>query len=528
MRKNLQSALLGTLGSVVAILVMAGCASQQAAQPKHREPAAPPPPQPAAKPVTGFGPAYSTFEKDGQRFTRSSMAFPTGLRESSGLLLEKVVPTEVTLGKPLTYEYHVQNLTDFEIRDVVVMDHVTENFKAGDADPAAADVSGGNARWSFESLAPKQTKVIRIRGTAQAEGTVVTCGWATYHPILCDPIKVTKADLQLVKSAPAEVLTCDPIPMKLVVKNTGSSTLTQVKVADALPDGLVSGGQRNLTFDAGTLAPGQSREFTFTANAARTGKYVNTAKATSAQGVEAQASSTTVARKPVLTISCEAPDSRFIGRPVDVCVKIGNTGDASSSSSVVELPVPAGATFQGATAGGRLADNKVVWDLGSVAPEASKEVCATFTTSAAGALRFAPTARGNCADPVSSSCQTKLSGIPAILLEVVDTDDPVEVGKTTTYIVTVTNQGSADATNVKLVCELEEAQQFVSGAGDSAVSASGQTVTLAAVPSIAPKAKASWRLVVKAGKVSNVRFKVSMTSDQLTRPVEETESTNQY
>jgi uncharacterized repeat protein (TIGR01451 family) len=516
----------GVTCSLLAFL-LAGCVTQQATQQRQPQPPppAPPPAQPAAR---NYGPSYATFEQNGQKFIRGSMGFPTGLLESSGLLLEKIVPVEVLVGQPTSYEYRVINLTDYEIREVVVMDQVTSEFKPGDAEPKAESVSGNTAAWRFASLGPKETKVIKVRGTANAEGTIVTCGWATYSPILCEPIKVTKANLQLVKTAPAEVLVCDPIPMKLVVKNTGSSALTQVKVVDTLPDGLTSSGQKTVTFDAGTLTPGQSKEFALTANAARTGKYVNTAKATSAQGVEAQDTATTVVRKPVLTIACEAPDERFIGRPIDVCVKVANTGDAASAGSVVELPVPSGLTFQGATAGGRLADNKVVWDVGSLAPNASKEVCATFTAATSGTMQFAPSARGQCADPVKSACQTRIAGIPAILLEVIDTDDPVEVGKTTTYVIEVTNQGSAPATNVRLVCDLEDSQEYVSGSGDSAVSAAGQRITMAPVASIAPKAKATWRVVVKATKVSNVRFKTSMTSDQLTRPVEETESTNQY
>lgn len=39
------------------------------------------------------------------------MGFPTGLRESSGILLEKVVPAEVLLGKPFSYEYKVVPIT---------------------------------------------------------------------------------------------------------------------------------------------------------------------------------------------------------------------------------------------------------------------------------------------------------------------------------------------------------------------------------------------------------------------------------
>ena len=45
---------------------------------------------------------------------------------------------------------------------------------------------------------------------------------------------------------------------------------------------------------------------------------------------------------------------------------------------------------------------------------------------------------------------------------------------------------------------------------------------------LAPKAKATWRVKVKSVGGGDVRFRVSMTSDQLGRPVEETEATNFY
>jgi hypothetical protein len=53
-------------------------------------------------------------------------------------------------------------------------------------------------------------------------------------------------------------------------------------------------------------------------------------------------------------------------------------------------------------------------------------------------------------------------------------------------------------------------------------------VEFAPLPSLAPKSKAEWRIVVKAGQPADVRFKVIMTSDQFSKTVEETESTNQY
>ena len=154
--------------------------------------------------------------------------------------------------------------------------------------------------------------------------------------------------------------------------------------------------------------------------------------------------------------------------------------------------------------------------------------CLNAVSENIGTVSFSGTAKGTCAKPVSTTCTTKISGIPAILLEVIDIEDPIGVGKTEAYHIEVTNQGSATDTGIRIACELEAVQEFVSGSGATAVSGQGRTITMAPLAALPPNEKAVWRVVVKATSAANVRFKVTMMSDQLTRPVEETESANQY
>ena len=507
--------------SLVVPLLFAACTTQQ-----QQKPAAAPTPAPVR---TGdYGPSHVSYFENGKHWTKGSMAFPTGLRLSSGLLLEKIVPKEVAVGQAFGYHYNVINLTDHKITDVTVTDNLSSGFNAAKIDPKPAKLDGNMAQWSIGDLGPKETKVINVSGTASQEGIITTCGTATYSPILCEPIKVTKPALQLVKTAPADVLTCDAIPVTLTVRNSGSSVLNDVKVVDTMPEGLTSDGKSSLSFDAGTLAPGASRDFAFKASASRTGKYVNTAKATAAQGVTAEASSTTLVHQPVLTIACETPAERFIGRPFDVCFTVVNKGDAASAATTVEITLPAGVIASSTTAGAVAAGGKLTWNVGSLAANGTTKVCATLTAAAAGDFSFSATAKGACAAPVSATCRTRVVGISAILLEVVDLEDPIEVGKNVTYVIEVTNQGSAPDSNIKLICTMEDAQSFVSGTGVTAVSAQGKTITLGTLSSLAPKQKATWRIVIRADKAASVRFKTSLTSDQLTRPVSEDESTNQY
>jgi uncharacterized repeat protein (TIGR01451 family) len=512
-------------------LLLAGCAQQQqrgryqaapvVAQVPEKAPEQPPPAKPG-----GYGPSYSTFDENGMRWIRGSMGFPTGLRESSGLLIEKTVPAEVLAGQTFDYSYKVSNLTDYPIQMVTLMDRVSPNFKPAEADPKPTDTRDGVATWQLGNLGPKETKTIHLKGSSAEEGSITTCGWATYSPLLCEDIRVVKANIQLVKQAPAEVVICDPIPMALTVKNTGSSGLAAVKVNDALPEGLTSDGKSSLAFDAGNLAPGQSKEFKFDATASKTGEFVNKATAASAQGVTAQASSTTVVREPVLTVACTAPEQRYMGRSFDVEFTVGNKGDTAAAGTVLEVPVPEGLTVKSAANGGQIAGNKISWDLSSLAANASQKVSATFVAPNGGNFQFSPAAKGTCAKLVSSSCQTRVVGVAAILLEKADDPDPVGVGETTTYTVKITNQGSADDNNVRMVVTIADELTPVSATSDGAIS--GQTVTFLAVPRLAPKEAVTYKIVAKGVKAGDGRTRFELNSDMLTAPVRAEESTHVY
>lgn len=519
---------LKTIAASLALgILLVGCATQQ--QTGTKTAAAEPAPAKTTAPAAGYGPHYTTYEANGAKFTRGSIAYPSGQRDGSALLLEKTVPAEVQAGVPFSYQIKLVNQAPCEVRDVVVTDRVTSNFKESSSEPKPASVSAGIATWKIAQLAPGESATINVSGASAEEGTVLTCASAIYTPVLCEGIKVVKANLQLVKTLPAAVSLCDPIPATFVVKNTGSSVLTMVKVSDILPTGLkTADGQGSLSFDAGTLAPGESKEFKANLSAGSTGKFDNTANVTCAQNVKAESKASVVVTAPSLAIHCEAPEERFAGRPIEICFTVTNKGDRAAANTIVEAPLPAGTKFQSATAGGNLTAGKIVWNVGSVAPNASTKVCATLVSAEPGSVAINGTAKAACSKDASSSCNIRVLGIPAVLLEVVDVEDPIEVGKNETYVVDVTNQGTAPATNVRLTFKLEDTQEFISGTGATAVSANGRTVTTSPLATLAPKAKATYRIVVKALKAGDIRFTTMLDTDQTTRPVQETESTNQY
>ena len=121
-----------------------------------------------------------------------------------------------------------------------------------------------------------------------------------------------------------------------------------------------------------------------------------------------------------------------------------------------------------------------------------------------------------------------MEGIAAILLEVVDVDDPVEVGIETFYEILVTNQGTDFARAVRIVATVPEGMAIISADGPTAGRLDGRTVRFAELRKLAPRADAIYRVKVRASKPGDFRIEVKVTTETLKAPVMELESTKVY
>lgn len=488
-----------------------------------------PRPAPAAEPAPAVSGCKSYRPAAGANMAVTQMAFPTGEVATSAVLLSVVTPQEVRAGQPYTYQLHVTNLTSGTLQSVNVSASQAQNFDVTTSKPEATR-SGGGFNWNLGNLASCETRVIEVTGRADAVGTSANCLSVSYNNLLCTAVRVTQPALAITKTAPSEVLICDPIPLVLEVKNTGTGVASNVVVRDQLPAGLVTtDGKSTVEQAIGNLNPGEAKRVTIQAKANKTGSYQNTGTAAAEGNLTANSNTTTtVVRQPVLAIACAAPERIFLGRNATFTFTVRNTGDAASANTVVTVPMAAGATFVSATEGGAPSAGGVSWNLGTLAAGASRQVAMTVTPAGIETMSLTATAQGVCAAPVTANCVTAIEGIPAVLLEVVDLVDPVEVGGQTTYVITATNQGSATLENLSISAELPSGQDFVSAAGATTGSAAGKKVTFVALPTLAPKAKAEWRIVIKANAEGDQRILVNLSTRRFAKPIEETESTNQY
>ena len=193
---------------------------------------------------TGSSAAGGTrVQRDGDR-TRYTMAYPTGDRDSSVMIVEKTVPSQVRLNQPFDYEIKVTNITDATLDDVRIQEQTPEGLAITAAEPQRKG-EGASAAWELGTLRPRETRTIKVSGKADRQGELGTCVFASYKPSLCAALNVVNPQIRVTKIAPQQADICDDIEYRYTVTNTGTGVADHVTVREDLPEGLTTQDGRN-------------------------------------------------------------------------------------------------------------------------------------------------------------------------------------------------------------------------------------------------------------------------------------------
>src|SRR5262249_27495706 len=123
---------------------------------------------------------------------------------------------------------------------------------------------------------------------------------------------------------------------------------------------------------------------------------------------------------------------------------------------------------------------------------------------------------------------TKVEGLSALLVELVDTEDPIEVGSETAYEVRVTNTGSKTENDIKLVATIPDKMEFKSATGPVRFRLEGKSLLFESLDKLAPRADAIFRITCKGAEAGIVRFQIQVTSASMREPVVKQEPTRIY
>lgn len=450
------------------------------------------------------------------------------------IAITKDCVSSAIVGETFEYVINVSNPSQVDATSVTVTDNLPNGIQYVSSNPPSN--GGGSMSWNLGTIPGGGSSSIRVQVQGTRQGTFENCASVSAAQGLsaqdCCSTTITAPALVIEKNCTPNALLCEPIEYTVIVRNTGDGPAMNVRVVDTLPDGITAtDGRQTREFNAGNLAPGEAKQARYTANASRTGSFTNRAVATADGGLSAETSCTTNVSNAELSVTKTANRNEvYIGRDFEYTITVNNSGNADATGVTLTDTIPNGTQFISASNGGQMSGGSVNWNLGTIAAGQSMSVNMTVKANAAGIAMNKACARTRCGE-ACGSVETPIKGIPAVLLEVIDLEDPDEIGTTETYKITVTNQGSANATNIRIVATVQPEADFVSASADfgGGATADGRTVTFTALPSLAPKQRATFTVVVRGQQAGDTRFKVLMyTNETDPTPIEETESTRFY
>lgn len=499
---------------------------------------------------------------------RSQTMVPT--RHGDVLLdIDRSGPQEIRVGEEFTYTIRLENTTDQPLHNVIVHETVDgDNFDMVSATPSpsqssmvasrsgrdasrddrgrtygfdrsqerrsgdatAGSVGGSMNSWQIGHLDPGETRTIKVRALADSTGNMNSCMTVDYDLSVCTTMQAVTPALKLTRSVgspggDAVFYACDPVEVTYTVTNTGSASTRAGTIEEALPAGLrTADGSRSVQINVGALQPGGSVEKTVTLRASEALSYNNRATISSGNlSVRSNASEFRV-RKPELELIVDGPGEDYLNRSLSNRVTVRNISGDPARDVMISTNLPDDITNLSFSSQRieRVGDNLIIGDL---APGETRTVTLNFDATEPGSLESSYTLTGYCVDEQTGRVATDVRGIPAVLIEVVDRADPVNVSDTAVYEIRVKNQGSADGLNIRLTAPVPQGMEFVRVDGDRSGSANGNMVVFDPIPKLGPGESQAWELYLRAIEPGRTRLELRMESDVTRSPIIEQEST---
>lgn len=479
---------------------------------------------PASEAKTAPGGAEESEQANGPGVTEGNT---TG-RQEPAVSVEWIGPPVTKLGRPADFTVAIRNVCNIAVQQVMVRVRIPSGMSVNTTEPKA--IAEGNVlMWELGTMMPKQEKNLQIRMVPDGKGGVRCQAWVTFTGSSIMPIKVTEPKLLLKAQAPERVMVGDAATFVLTVTNPGDGPAEQVKIHADLSDGLEHVRGKKVDYEIGNLAAGESRSVQLIC--ATKGGGVQTCEAVAeADDLRSQDKAAVNVIMPRIELEATGPKLRYLDRKATYSFKVTNPGDAPATNVSVADVIPAGFKFSTATDGGRhdFSTRTVSWFLGELGAGQTKEVKLEVVAINPGEFHHKASAQAARGLKDEKEITTKVEGLSAIMLEAVDTEDPIEVGSETSYEIRITNTGSKTETELKLVCVLPEQMQFKSATGPARFHEQGKELIFESIPKLAPRADAIFRVNVKATAAGSVRFKAQITSTGLLEPSVKIESTRIY
>jgi uncharacterized repeat protein (TIGR01451 family) len=337
---------------------------------------------------------------------------------------------------------------------------------------------------------------------------------------------------------PAGVSSGAAVDLVLVLRNTGSGDAENVRVVQKLPAGaeLLSGeptpevyGDR-LVWPVGGLAAREERRLKLKLRVGRADALALAPSVTfTAPPYRPQAASLAE-----LKLRLDVPPSAPVGQETELRLALSWANQHSQAGPVhVELNLPDAVAVVRTSSGGKVergavaaaalgaasAGLRVRWELPGLPAGCNETLTVALQPEAPGLWPCDATASVQEALPARLTSVLRIEKAPALGLDVLVREDPLEVGEETVYELRVMNPGAVPARNVRVAVALPAGVAPVQGEGPAASQVVPGRVAFEPLPALAPRQQALYRVRVRAMAPGDWAFRTELTADQMPQPV---------
>jgi uncharacterized repeat protein (TIGR01451 family) len=482
-----------------------------------------------SKPVVE--PAHSETTKPISTF-RSSGIEMTGAGEAPQvplISLRWVTHGEVNVGQECKCGLVVKNNGKTEARDILVEAYFPRTVRLLDASPFPTE-SRDHLTWAFEHFAAGEEKTIEITMIPAKRGELATSATVRFTGVASTVLKVEEPQLSVALAGPTQVMVGESVTSVVTVSNPGSGVAHDVVVNALIPDGLEHARGSHVEIGVGSLGPGETREVRLALAAVASGDSIIQVEARGAGSLIQRTAGHITVAAPKLAVEVTGPALRYVNRHAQYAINIRNDGVAAANNVRVVHVVPEGFGFVRADKGGKYdaASGTVSWYVGRLEAGEDSTIAVELTARQIGSFQHHVQVSGEHGSIANAKLDSRVDGSSAIVMEVVDLDDPVEVGAETAYEIRIRNEGSKAAQNVRLNCELPQGVAVLDITGPSEHRLEKGVLQFRPLEELPAGARTAYRIKISGKVAGNLRMRALLTTNSATEPLVVEELTKFY
>ncbi|WP_372371263.1 hypothetical protein [Candidatus Uabimicrobium sp. HlEnr_7] len=442
--------------------------------------------------------------------------------------ISQSVPDKVSIGEE--YVNNIELRAQTNVRRVQAVVFLSPNMEYVKSVPPA-EQTGDTLTWNYDQMSAGEKQGVKLWLRAASEGELTTCATVSSIPVCCATTFAGKATLVVEKTGPATATVGQKVTYTIIVKNTGSAAARDVKLIDRVPEELAyskTQDRKEIRHSLGNLQPGASKTFTLSLFAVARGTACNVVEITSSNAETVSDQACTEIRQLGAELVLQCRNVSYIGKNSKNSLIIRNTGDAPLTNAVVVVNMSDKLKVTKTSIPGEGYGSRLTWKFDEIKPGETKTIDIIVISKHKGKHCVEASMKTAEGLQKSANCCTQWQGFAAILIEMIDTEDPLIVNEETTYIIKITNQGTADDHDVKIHVQFPQEISPISASGATRGTVEGKRVDFQAYAVFRPKQIIEFRVRAKGVSTGDARVRVFLTSELLKKPVPEEESTHVY